>query len=141
MTTEETRTGEPRGTVLCIEDSAINMAFVEGVLADMTGISLIKATTGAEGIALARSERPDLVLLDMHLPDLDGVEVLARLRADTGTHALTVIALSASAMPEDLAAARAAGADAYWTKPLDFAQFLRHTGRLLQLQRRVPLDA
>jgi len=71
------------------------------------------------------------VLLDMRLPDLDGVEVMRRLRAEPRTAALRVVALSASAMPDENVAAREAGVLEYWTKPLDFQRFLDDVARLL----------
>ncbi|NRF71448.1 PAS domain S-box protein [Aquincola sp. S2] len=131
---------EPAGVVLYIEDNAVNALLVEQLLKRWPRVSVAHAADGASGLERARALQPDLVLLDMHLPDLDGAEVLGRLRADDSTRALTVIALSASAMPEEQAAARAAGAVAYWTKPLDFAQFLSCIGQLLQPQH-APLDA
>jgi len=73
---------------------------------------------------MARSLLPDLVLLDMQLPDIDGFAVLRALRGEATTRELRVIALSANAMPDEIAAARRAGADDSWTKPLDFDQFL-----------------
>jgi hypothetical protein len=75
-------------------------------------------------VAQARSLKPELVLLDMQLPDIDGLEVLKRLRAHPETAAIPVIALSANAMPEDINRALAAGCSDYWTKPLDFRAFM-----------------
>jgi len=73
---------------------------------------------------------PQVVLLDLHLPDIPGTEVLRRLRADPATAGATVIALSANAMPEDIRDALALGFDDYWTKPIDFDQFLSGLDRL-----------
>jgi DNA-binding response OmpR family regulator len=81
--------------------------------------SLLVAPTGEEGLALARSERPDVVLLDLHLPDLPGEEVLERLLAETG---LPVAVLSADALPTTVEAVLARGAVAYLTKPLVVAE-------------------
>lgn len=119
----------PRGTVLYIEDNAVNALIVEQLMARWPGITLMQAEDGATGIALAEQLRPDLVLLDMHLPDMNGQEVLDRLRA-LGV-ATRVVALSASAMPDEVAAARAAGAVDYWSKPLDFRQFEQGMKQLL----------
>jgi PAS domain S-box-containing protein len=122
---------EPAGAVLYIEDNPVNLLLVEQLLSRWPGVEMLQAETGLDGIALARSATPDLVLLDMRLPDMDGVEVLAALRADPQTRDLRVIALSASAMPDEVDAARRAGATDYWTKPLDFEQFVRDVRRLL----------
>jgi CheY-like chemotaxis protein len=92
------------------------------------GTQLHVAADGRSGLDAALRHRPDLVLVDMQLPDMDGHELLRRLRA----HALParLIALSANAMPEAVAQALAAGFDEYWTKPIDVAQFLAGLDRL-----------
>jgi len=121
----------PAGVVLCIEDNPVNLLLVEQLLARWCAVRLVQAENGANGIELARSLRPDLVLLDMQLPDMDGLAVLGALRADPATRDLTVVALSASAMSESVAQARAHGAADYWTKPLDFDRFLADVRGLL----------
>ena len=78
-----------------------------------------------------RGAQPALMLLDMQLPDIDGLEVLRRLRADPATAAIRCVALSANAMHEDVQRARAAGFDDYWTKPIDLPRFLDALDRLL----------
>jgi PAS domain S-box-containing protein len=113
----------PGARVLYIEDNAVNVTLVEAVIAGVPGLELATAVDGVQGVALARQLRPDLVLVDMHLPDIDGLEVLRRLRADPATAALPCIALSANAMPEDMARARQAGFADYWTKPIDVLRF------------------
>jgi CheY-like chemotaxis protein len=80
---------------------------------------------------MAGELQPDLVLVDMHLPDIDGHEVLRRLKGDPGTAGLRCIALSANAMPEDVSRALAAGFDDYWTKPIDVRRFLEALDRLI----------
>jgi PAS domain S-box-containing protein len=110
--------------VLCIEDNAVNLALVVELLALRSQVRLRTAGDGASGLALARAEPPDVVLLDIHLPDLDGREVLRRLRADPALAGCTVIGLSANAMPEDIRSALELGFDDYWTKPIDFKRFL-----------------
>ncbi|MEF7612612.1 response regulator [Aquincola sp. MAHUQ-54] len=104
---------------------------MEQLLLRWPRVTLAQADSGEAGIALARSMRPDVVLLDLRLPDMDGLEVLAALKSDDSTRGLRVIALSASAMTEDVRAVRDAGAADYWTKPLDFQQFLGDMQRLL----------
>ena len=112
------------GKVLYIEDNPINVILVEELIAQRGGLELACESTGEEGVARAREMRPDLVLIDMQLPDFDGFEVLRRLRADPLTASTNCIALSANAMPDDVARALAAGFDDYWTKPIRFGRFL-----------------
>ncbi|MCR5882912.1 response regulator [Rhizobacter sp. J219] len=122
---------EPEGTVLYIEDNPINLLLVEQLLLRWPGVRLLQAETGEKGIELAQALRPDLVLLDMRLPDMSGPEVLEELREHPRTRGLRVVALSASAMPEEVALAREGGAHDYWTKPLDFDRFTADLKRLL----------
>jgi signal transduction histidine kinase/ActR/RegA family two-component response regulator/HAMP domain-containing protein len=108
------------GTVLYIEDNEVNALLVQQVLAALPGVQVVVCPTAGEGVWVAAQLQPHLVLMDMQLPDADGIEILARLRGDPATAALRVIALSSSAMPDEVAAALRAGAQAYWTKPIDF---------------------
>ncbi len=123
------------GLVLYIEDNPVNALVVQELVTQWSGVRLVTAEDGTSGIAQARKLQPDLVLLDMRLPDMDGTAVLHTLRADPATRDLWVVALSASAMPEDVAAAVAAGALEYWTKPLDFKRFVSDMRRLLAARR------
>jgi DNA-binding response OmpR family regulator/anti-sigma regulatory factor (Ser/Thr protein kinase) len=124
---------DPAGVVLYIEDNPVNMMLVEQALAfSLPHVRLVQAELGCMGIELARTLRPDLVLLDMRLPDLDGAEVLRTLRADADTRALYVATLSASAMTEDIACARDCGASECWTKPLDIDRFVADVRRVLR---------
>jgi CheY-like chemotaxis protein len=113
----------PQGEVLYIEDNPVNLMLVQEFFRRWPGVTLRSASLGAEGLALARSDPPDLVLLDMQLPDMTGLQVLAQLQAEPATAAVPVVALSASAMPDEIALARRAGARDYWTKPLHFERF------------------
>ena len=106
------------GTVLYIEDQAANVVLVEGLLAELPGVALIAAGTGAEGIRLARSERPDLVLLDMHLPDFGGLEVIRALSLEISL-GLKVALLTGDAFTMDVIKAMSLGAYDYWVKPID----------------------
>lgn len=124
--------GSPAGVVLYIEDNPVNFMLVEHLLRRWPKVTLLGAETGENGLAIARAASIDLILLDMRLPDMDGVDVMRKLRADPATLAHRVVALSASAMPEEVNAAMAAGAISYWTKPLDFDQFLKDIRRLLE---------
>ena len=127
---------EPLGTVLCVDDEPTNLMLLDRYLARFPGLSVVQASTGTAAIEQALRLLPDLVLLDMQLPDLDGAEVLRRLRAEPATRALPIVVVSASAMPDEIAHARQAGATDYWTKPLDFAAIEPQLRRLLQ--RRAP---
>jgi two-component system cell cycle response regulator DivK len=109
---------ELRGKVLYIEDQDINLLMVEAMLSAIPGITMIPATTGAEGVRLARSERPDLVLLDMHLPDFGGLEVVRALSEDI-SGGLKIALLTADALSMDIIKAMSLGAFEYWVKPLD----------------------
>jgi PAS domain S-box-containing protein len=112
------------GQLLYIEDNAVNVLLVEELVRSLPGLSIASEATGADGVARAGSLCPDLILVDMQLPDFDGFEVLRRLRARPQTAAIRCIALSANAMPEDIARGLAAGFDDYWTKPIQFKPFL-----------------
>lgn len=112
------------GRLLYIEDNPVNQLVVQELVAQRPLLSLSCAEDGASGLAQAQSLQPDLILLDMQLPDFDGYQVLQALRADPRTAGIRCIALSANAMPEDIRQARAAGFDDYWTKPIDFQAFL-----------------
>ena len=118
------------GTVLYIEDQAANVVLVEGLLADMPGVVLIGAGTGAEGVRLARSERPDLVLLDMHLPDFGGLEVIRALSLEISL-GLKVALLTGDAFTMDVAKAMSLGAYDYWGKPIDPRRLLDGVRRAL----------
>ena len=109
--------------LLYVEDNPVNVLLVRQLLARWPQIELVHAEDGQAGLELARRLHPDLVLLDMHLPDMDGVEVLGELRRDPVTAALGVVALSASEHPQDVHRAQEAGALEYWTKPLDLRSF------------------
>jgi CheY-like chemotaxis protein len=118
-------------TLLYIEDNLANLSLVETILLARPGWRTIPALQGQLGVELARQHVPDAVLLDLHLPDLSGDEVLRRLRADPRTAAIPVIVVSADATQASLERLRASGADAYLTKPLDVDEFLRVVGRFL----------
>jgi len=116
--------GKRTGQVLYIEDSSVNVLLVEELIGHLAGVRIVSELTGAAGVARARSLRPDLILIDMQLPDFDGFEVLRQLRTHPETAAIPCVALSANAMPEDIARALANGFDDYWTKPIRFKEFL-----------------
>ena len=109
---------------LCIEDNPVNLLLVREMFALRPGMTLDTAVDGLSGLRRATSHPPDLLLLDMQLPDIDGMEVMRRVRAEPCLVGCHIVALSANAMPGDVRAALAAGFDDYWTKPIDFARFL-----------------
>lgn len=109
--------------VLIIEDSPVNMLLTVTIL-ERAGHVVLQAETAAKGLALARQERPDLVLMDIQLPDMDGLEATRRLRADPRISDIPVIALTAFAMKGDAETMRRAGCDGYVTKPIRYQEFL-----------------
>jgi len=113
-----------RGTVLYIEDNLSNLRLLERILARRPGVTLLSAMQGSRGIELARDHQPDLIILDLHLPDLSGSDVLARLCTDPRTKQIPVVILSADATPGRIKRLLEQGARDYLTKPLDVRQVL-----------------
>jgi len=118
------------GTLLYIEDNHVNVLLVEELVKSIGGLAMASESTGAAGVERAIALHPDLVLVDLQLPDFDGYEVLRRLRADARTHAIPCVALSANAMQEDVDRGLASGFVDYWTKPIDFAVFVASLQRI-----------
>ncbi|HUG35314.1 MAG TPA: ATP-binding protein, partial [Candidatus Limnocylindrales bacterium] len=112
------------GVVLYIEDNSANLRLVERVLERRPKMTLLSALQGGLGFELAREHLPDLILLDLHLPDISGEEVLGRLIAEPRTCKIPVVVLSADATPGQVDRLLAAGARAYLTKPLDVRKLL-----------------
>jgi PAS domain S-box-containing protein len=113
------------GRVLYIEDNEVNVEIMRAMLAARPGIMLDVAADGLDGLAAAHKVRPDLILLDHELPDIDGVEVLRRLGADPATADTPVIMVSADAMGEQVQAALAAGARSFLAKPVNLGALLK----------------
>ena len=118
------RTYEAQRCLLYVEDTVANMQLVEGVLERRPSVRLIPAMLGQLGLDLAREYRPDLILLDVHLPDLDGAEVLRQLGTDPTTRDIPVVVLSADATQHRIDNLMAAGARAYLTKPIGVRRLL-----------------
>ena len=116
--------------ILLVEDNELNRDMLSRRLA-RHGYVVVMAVDGRQALAMARTERPDLVLMDMSLPVLDGWEATRRLRADPASRHLPVIALTAHAMEGDREKALAAGCDDYATKPVDLPRFLGQMAALL----------
>ncbi len=119
-----------QGKLLYIEDNPVNALLVEEMVRIHAGLQIESVASGLGGVARAQELRPDLILIDMQLPDVNGYEVLSRLRAQPSTAGIRCIALSANAMPEDIAHATAAGFSDYWTKPIHLNTFLAALDRL-----------
>jgi two-component system cell cycle response regulator DivK len=122
--------------ILIVEDNDKNLELVRDLL-QVKGYRTLEATTAPSAVALAAAHRPDLVLMDVQLPDEDGVSALGRLRAEPGLAAIPVVALTAFAMREDRARMLAAGFDGYISKPIDLRLFLDEVARQC---RRAPAE-
>jgi CheY-like chemotaxis protein len=123
------------GTLLYVEDNLANLALVETILRPRPHWRLIPALQGGLGLELAAEHAPDLVLLDLNLPDMPGRDVLSRLRSDPRTARIPVVIISADATSRTVEALAAAGADAFLTKPLDVREFVETVERLLARSR------
>lgn len=113
--------------VLIVEDSEPNRRLARDLLR-VHGYRTLEAATAADGIALAAERAPDLVVLDIHLPDASGIDALARLRAASATRAIPVVAFTASVMVQDRSEIMAAGFDAFVSKPIELDAFVAAVG-------------
>ena len=111
--------------MLYIEDVAENLRLVERVLKRRPSVTLLASAFGGAGLDLAREHHPDLVLLDVHLPDMTGDEVIRGLQASPATSTIPIVVLSADATKHQIERVMAAGAVAYLTKPIDLRQLLQ----------------
>jgi two-component system, cell cycle response regulator DivK len=109
--------------ILVVEDNERNMKLFRDVL-EASGYRTLEAATGERAVELVFEHRPDLVLMDIQLPDIDGVEALARLRADQRLSSVPVLALTAQAMEGDRERFLAAGFDGYLSKPVNISEFV-----------------
>jgi two-component system cell cycle response regulator DivK len=119
-----------RGRVLLVEDHPLNRELAEAILT-RAGYEVLVAQDGESGLAAARSEQPDLILMDIELPGLDGLEATRRLKADPTLRLIPVLALTAYAMRGDEQRAQAAGCDGYLTKPIDRVTLLEAVERCI----------
>ncbi|URI11582.1 ATP-binding protein [Aquincola tertiaricarbonis] len=126
---------DPRQRILYIEDDPVNTLLMQHLIEGQPGWRLITAATGAQGLALAHSERPAVILLDLHLPDISGQQVLQALRSDPATRDIPCVAVSADARTEPLAMPGSGGFDASWNKPIDVDQVLGGLRSLLAASR------
>ena len=120
-----------RRRVHYVEDNETNVEVMRGILAQRAQVQLEVSVTGLDGLAAMRAQRPHLVLLDMHLPDISGLELLRHLKADPATASIPVIAVSADATSQQIDAALDAGAVRYLTKPVDVTELLAAVDDLL----------
>jgi two-component system, cell cycle response regulator DivK len=120
----------PAPLVLIVEDNPRNMTLVRDVLG-YAGYRTLEASDGEEGVELARSHQPDLILMDIQLPGIDGVEALARLREDASTAGIPVVAVTAFAMKDDRERLLAAGFRGYLEKPVSVRELPGQVGALI----------
>jgi two-component system, cell cycle response regulator DivK len=124
-------------TILIVEDNEKNMKLVRDIL-QHKGHRTLEAVNGEDGVRLAREQRPDLVLMDIQLPDIDGITALRRIREDAALDAVPVLAVSASVMPDEQQKIVTSGFDAYVTKPIVLKSFLETVQRFLSQGRKAP---
>jgi len=123
-------------TVLVVEDNPVNRKLARNVLRSR-GYRVLEADTGEEGIEVARAERPHLILMDLQLPGMDGIEATRRLKADPATRAIPIVALSAHAQDADQARARDAGCAGFIAKPIRLSRFPQQVGSYLAVKEGV----
>lgn len=116
--------------VLIVDDEPDNIELLSRRLT-RRGFTVVSATSALEGIAAAEAERPDVILMDIKMPHVDGLEATRRLKANDATRPIPVIALTAHAMPEDRSQALAAGAEEYESKPVELARLLEKIATLI----------
>ena len=117
--------------ILIVEDNDKNLKLVRDVL-QVKGYATLEAGNAEDGIALARARLPDLVLMDIQLPGMSGIEAIGLLRADPATAAIPVVAVTASVMPQDRNKITEAGFDAYVGKPINLKEFLDTVRNMLE---------
>jgi CheY-like chemotaxis protein len=120
--------------IVLVEDNERNRKLARDVLVH-NGYRVVEAETGEDGVRLTREQAPALVLMDIHLPGIDGIEALRQLREDPATRAIPVMAVTASAMTMDRAKIMAAGFDGYQAKPISVRPFLAAVRELLDRPR------
>ncbi len=116
--------GERLHTLLYVEDNPANLKLVEQIIARHPDIRLLTAVNGNSGIEIARASQPEVILMDINLPDISGFEALKILRSDPATAHIPVIAVSANAMPRDIERGLKAGFFRYLTKPIKVSEFM-----------------
>ena len=133
MTAEPT--AKPRGRILIVEDNPLNLELVRDILT-AEGYQVLEAVDGPAGVALASSETPELILMDLQLPGLDGLQATAQIRSDPRLRDVPIVAVTAHAMKGDDDRARAAGCDGFISKPIQVREFVAAVDRYLSGSRR-----
>lgn len=126
--------------ILVIEDNAANLELVRYLLS-FSGYTVLEARDGAQGVAMALQERPDLVVCDLQMPLLDGYEVLARLRENPASAATVIVAVTAFSMPNDRQKVMTAGFDGYLSKPIEPEKFVHQIEAFLPAELQAPRAA
>jgi two-component system cell cycle response regulator DivK len=123
--------------ILIVEDNDKNMKLVRDILRHK-GYATLEAVTGREGVHMALEHRPDLILMDIQLPDIDGFQALRLIREQPGLKAIPVLAVTASVMPEDQHKIASSGFDGFISKPISIKPFMEAVERFLAFGRRSP---
>ena len=131
----------PNHTLLYVEDNPANMRLVEQIIVRRPDISLLTAVNGDSGIEIARASLPDLILMDINLPGINGYEALKILRSDPVTAHIPVIAISANAMPLDIERGLKAGFFRYITKPIKVDEFMEALDMALEFTEKKTIAA
>jgi protein-histidine pros-kinase len=132
--------GEIEGVVLSVEDNEVNQLLVEAALGNSPKVELLQAGDGASGLRLARARQPDLILLDLTLPDMDGYQFMREMADDIRIAAIPIMVLSALSEPEDVERALQHGAVEYMTKPIDLRLFIEKLSAILSQNPSPPHD-
>jgi CheY-like chemotaxis protein len=123
-------------TLLYVEDNPANMKLVERLIAQRHDIHLLSATNGTLGVEVARSSHPEVILMDINLPGISGIEAMKILRKDPVTSHIPIVALSANAMPRDIEKGLEAGFFRYLTKPIRVTEFMNTLNEALEFAKR-----
>ncbi len=116
--------------ILCVEDDPVSLKLMRDAL-QVHGYETAEATNGEQAVVRARELKPDLIVMDIRLPGIDGLEATRRLKSDPSTAGIPIVAVTAHAMPDDEAKVLGAGCEAYLAKPLHFAEFVSTVKSLL----------
>jgi CheY-like chemotaxis protein len=133
------RLNAPQKTLLYIEDNPANMKLVERLIDRRPDIQLLTAVDGSQGVALARTTLPDVILMDINLPGITGIDALKVLRADPATAHIPVVAISANAMLRDIEVGRQLGFFRYLTKPIVVEEFMTTLDLALESAQKMPV--